>query len=152
MATEPAQSFPEGVTLRWREPLSDDEMVDLVASHGGKPVPGWWDQIRPHSLGWVTARLRGGTVIGFVNVVSDGGDHAFLIDTKTRGAYGRRGVGTRVVQFAARHAKAAGCEWLHVDFDDDLAAFYFGACGFEPTNAGLINLRSLPDAAEEPDN
>ena len=91
MTTEPAQSFPEGVTLRWREPLSDDEMVDLVASHGGKPVPGWWDQIRPHSLGWVTARLRGGTVIGFVNVVSDGGDHAFLIDTKTRGAYAEEG-------------------------------------------------------------
>ena len=150
MAAEPAQSFPDGAILRWRGPLRDDEMVDLVASYGGKPVPGWWDQIRPHSLGWVTARLVDGTFIGFVNVASDGGDHAFLIDTKTRSGYQRRGVGTRVVKFAARHAKAAGCEWLHVDFDDHLAAFYFGACGFEPTNAGLINLRSLPHEAEEP--
>ena len=149
MATESAKSFPDGVILRWRGPLTDDEMVDLVGSHGGTPVPGWWDLIRPQSLGWVTARLGHGEVIGFVNVVSDGGDHAFLIDTKTRGSYGRRGVGTRVVKFAARHAKAAGCKWLHVDFDDHLAAFYFGACGFEPTNAGLINLRSLPDGAEE---
>ncbi len=117
-------------------------MVDLVTSHGGTPVPGWWDQIRPHSLGWVTARTGDGTVVGFVNVVSDGGDHAFLIDTKTHSAYQRRRVGTRVVKFAAGHAKAAGCEWLHVDFDPHLQAFYFDACGFEPTDAGLIHLPS----------
>jgi len=35
----------------------------------------------------------------------------------------------------------AGCEWLHVDFDDDLRRFYFDACGFSPTDAGLIALR-----------
>jgi len=144
VTAEPTRSFPDGVDLRWRGPLTDNEMVELVASHGGTPLPGWWDHIRPHSLGWVTARLGDGTVVGFVNVVSDGGDHAFLIDTKTRGTFQRSGVGTRVVSFAAEHAKAAGCEWLHVDFDDDLAAFYFGACGFGPTSAGLINLRSLP--------
>ena len=143
MTVEGTRSFPDGVVLRWRGPLTDEEMSDLVASHGGTPVAGWWDRIRPHSLGWVTARIEDGTVIGFVNVASDGGDHAFLIDPKTRGAFQRRGVATRVVRFAAEHAQAAGCEWLHVDFDDHLRAFYFEACGFEPTSAGLINLRSL---------
>ncbi|MEX0673576.1 MAG: GNAT family N-acetyltransferase [Gaiellaceae bacterium] len=146
MAAESTRSFPDGIVLRWRGPLTDDEMVDLVASYGGTPVPGWWDRIRPHSLGWVTARLGDGTVVGFVNVVGDGGDHAFLIDTKTRGDDQRRGIGTRVVEFAALHAKAAGCEWLHVDFNDQLRDFYFEACGFEPTNAGLIHLPSLPGA------
>lgn len=34
--------------------------------------------------------------------------------------------------------RIAGCEWLHIDFDDELKNFYFGACGFVPTNAGLI--------------
>jgi hypothetical protein len=48
-----------------------------------------------------------------------------------------------VVRQAARHAKAAGCEWLHVDFEPDLASFYFDACGFRPTDAGLIHLFSL---------
>ena len=35
--------------------------------------------------------------------------------------------------------------WI-VDFDDDLAPFYFDACGFQPTQAGLIH---LPDMAQE---
>ena len=41
---------------------------------------------------------------------------------------------------SARGTSGAGCEWLHVDFDDHLRSFYFDACGFEPTNAGLIDL------------
>jgi ribosomal protein S18 acetylase RimI-like enzyme len=120
-------------------------MVELVVAHGGNAEVGWWDRIRPHSLGWVTARDAGGRLVGFVNVVSDGGDHAFLIDTKAHGAHQRRGIGTRVVRFAAEHAKAAGCEWLHVDFEADLGPFYFDACGFRPTDAGLIHLPSLGD-------
>jgi hypothetical protein len=39
-----------------------------------------------------------------------------------------------------RGPTSGGCEWLHVDFDDDLRAFYFDACGFTPTNAGLKHL------------
>jgi ribosomal protein S18 acetylase RimI-like enzyme len=138
------EPFADGIVLHWRGPLEDDEMLDLVASYGGTPVPGWWDRIRPHSLGWVTARTQDELLVGFVNVAGDGGDHAFLVDTKTRGTFQRRQVGTRVVAFAARHAGAAGCEWLHVDFDPELRAFYFDACRFEPTDAGLIHLPSLP--------
>jgi ribosomal protein S18 acetylase RimI-like enzyme len=66
-----------------------------------------------------------------------------LIDTKTHGAHQRTGIGTRLVQIAAAHAKAAGCEWLHVDFESELAPFYFDACGFRPTDAGLIHLPSF---------
>ena len=50
------------------------------------------------------------------------------------------GIGTKLVVAARNGAKDAGCEWLHVDFDDDLRHFYFSACGFTPTNAGLIHL------------
>jgi GNAT superfamily N-acetyltransferase len=132
-----------GVTYRWRGPLTDAEMVELVESYGGESEVGWWDRIRPHSFGWVSARDAGGQLVGFVNVVSDGGDHAFLIDTKTHGAHQRKGIGRRVVHLAAQHAKAAGCRWLHVDFELDLAPFYFDACGFRPTYAGLIHLPSL---------
>jgi GNAT superfamily N-acetyltransferase len=51
-----------------------------------------------------------------------------------------RGIGTELVGVAAREARAAGCEWLHVDFDAHLRPFYFEACGFRPTNASLIEL------------
>lgn len=39
---------------------------------------------------------------------------------------------------AAAEARAAGCEWLHVDFDEELSPFYLDACGFRPTTAGLM--------------
>jgi len=138
------------IVLRWRGPLTDDEMVALVASYGAAPVVGWWDHIRPHSFGWVTGRDSGGTVVAFANVVTDGGDHAFLIDTKTHGEYQRRGIGTQVVRMATEHAKEAGCEWLHVDFEQHLRSFYFTACGFAPTDAGLIHLPSLSRLAPRP--
>ncbi len=129
------------VVFAWRGDLTDSEMVELVLSHGGNAAHGWWDRIRPHSLGWVTARAGDGSLVGFVNVAWDGGDHAVLLDTKTRGTHQHRGIGTELVRRAARHAAEAGCEWLHVDFDADLEAFYFDACGFRPTKAGLIPLQ-----------
>jgi ribosomal protein S18 acetylase RimI-like enzyme len=129
------------VAYRWRGEASDAELVVLVEAHGGRSEPGWWDRIRPFSLGWVTARLPGGPLIGFVNVAWDGGDHAFLIDTKVASGYQRQGIATALVAEAVRRARAAGCEWIHVDFGDHLAPFYFGACGFRPTAAGLIRLR-----------
>jgi ribosomal protein S18 acetylase RimI-like enzyme len=134
----------DGVTYRWRGALKDAEMVGLVRAHGGLAAPGWWDQTRAHSLGWVTARAADGAVVGFVNVAWDGGDHAFLLDTKTHAEFQHRGIGTRLVEIAARNAKRAGCEWLHVDFEPHLQRFYFDACGFRSTPAGLIHLPSAP--------
>ncbi|MGH3088403.1 MAG: GNAT family N-acetyltransferase [Rubrobacteraceae bacterium] len=99
----------------------------------------WERQVRKHSLGWVCARDDDG-LVGFVNVIWDGGVHAFIVDTMVAGHAARRGVGTRLVKVAADEARAAGCEWLHVDFEDHLRRFYFDACNFEPTNAGLMAL------------
>lgn len=127
----------------WRGPISDDEMVELVDSHGGRSEAGWWDRIRPHSLGWVAARTSDGILVGFVNIAWDGGDHAFLLDTKTRSEWQRRGIGTELVGRAVQRARAAGCEWLHVDFEPHLRSFYFDACLFRPTDAGLIHLHPM---------
>lgn len=126
------------IEYRWRGPVTDAEMVALVTAHGGRAAPGRWDQIRPHSLGWVTARQPDGALAGFVNVAWDGGDHAFLLDTKVATKNQRQGIATALVGHAARHAKAAGCEWLHVDFEQHLARFYLDACGFRPATTGLI--------------
>ncbi|NEA41688.1 GNAT family N-acetyltransferase, partial [Streptomyces sp. SID11385] len=37
---------------------------------------------------------------------------------------------------------AAGCDWLHVDYEEHLRPFYEKACGFAPTAAGLVRLRA----------
>jgi GNAT superfamily N-acetyltransferase len=112
----------------------------LTRSYGGAAADGWWDRIRPHSLGWATAHLADGTPVGFANVAWDGCDHAFLLDPKVRLDLQRQGIATELVRVAARQAAEAGCEWLHVDFRDELAPFYFGACGFAPTAAGVLRL------------
>jgi predicted N-acetyltransferase YhbS len=66
--------------------------------------------------------------------------HAFILDTIVTARVQRQGVGKGLVALAAAQAREAGCEWLHVDFEDGLGPFYLGACGFTPTNAGLIAL------------
>jgi GNAT superfamily N-acetyltransferase len=52
----------------------------------------------------------------------------------------RHGLGARLVAAAAAEARAAGCEWLHVDFEPHLEKFYLDGCGFRPTRAGLLRL------------
>jgi ribosomal protein S18 acetylase RimI-like enzyme len=130
------------VAYEWRGDFKNDEVNALHAEAFGHPVleEDWKRRVRRHSLGCVCARERD-ELVGFVNVAWDGGVHAFILDTIVAEKAGRRGIGTRLVAIAAAEARAAGCEWLHVDFDDHLAAFYFDACGFAPTNAGLIALR-----------
>ena len=78
--------------------------------------------------------------MGFVNVVWDGLVHAWLQDTMVAATARGQGIGTQLVAHARDGAKAAGCEYLHVDFDDHLRSFYLDACGFAPTNAGLLSL------------
>lgn len=118
-------------------------MAELTRSHGGTPEPGSWDRIARHSLGWVTARSANASLTGFVNVAWDGGEHAFLLDPEVRPEYRHRGIGTELVDRAARGARAAGCTWLHVDFEDRLAPFYFDSCRFRSTAAGLLRLRDV---------
>jgi GNAT superfamily N-acetyltransferase len=102
----------------------------------------WRGQLERHSLGWVCARRQDGHLVGFVNLVWEGGTHAFVLDTVVAVSERRHAVGIKLVAEAERRARAAGCDWLHVDFEEHLQPFYFSACGFKPTNAGLINLRA----------
>ena len=102
------------------------------------------ERLLRHSLTWVGARDEDGRLVGFVNVAWDGGRHAFLLDTAVHPDQRHRGLGAALVRRAAEEAAAAGCGWLHVDFEAPLAAFYLGACGFSPTAAGLLRL-DLPE-------
>jgi GNAT superfamily N-acetyltransferase len=66
--------------------------------------------------------------------------HAFVLDTVTARTVRGRGVGRELVATAGRAARDAGCEWLHVDFEEHLRGFYLDHCGFRETSAGLLAL------------
>lgn len=81
-----------------------------------------------------------GPLVGFVNVVGDGGAHAFLLDTVVSPDRRSQGLGQRLVAEAEVAARELGCSWLHVDYEPALADFYERVCGFRPTAAGLVTL------------
>jgi GNAT superfamily N-acetyltransferase len=129
------------ITYEWRGEF-DNAAVNVLHAEGfdhRRIDIDWRGQVQRHSLGWVCAWQRG-ELVGFVNVAWDGGVHAFILDTVVAVRAQRHGVGTGLVAAAVERARAAGCEWMHVDFEDHLIPFYFRACGFSPTNAGLIPL------------
>jgi len=130
------------IDYEWRGAFADVEVEALHAAGFGSvgATPGdWWGRLHRHSLGWVCAR-DDGALVGFVNVVWDGGGHAFVLDTVVAERAQRQGIGARLVRLAADEARAAGVAWLHVDFEPHLRDFYLDACGFAPTDAGLIAL------------
>ena len=132
------------ITYEWRGAFGNDEVNALHAEAFGTQVYSaeewdWRAQEGGHSLGWVIAR-EAGALLGFVNVPWDGLVHAWIQDTMVATAARHRGIATELVARAVDQSRAAGCEWLHVDFEDHLRPFYLEACGFEPTNAGLIRL------------
>jgi GNAT superfamily N-acetyltransferase len=102
----------------------------------------WRSTVAAHSLGWVTARDEGERLIGFANVIWDGWAHAWIQDVMVFSPSRNNGIGIQLVTAARDAATQAGCEWLHVDFEDGLGPFYLDACGFVPASAGLIRLRS----------
>lgn len=132
------------ITYKWRGAFTNTELNELHAEAFETRIYdeadwNWLEQVSRHSLGWVVAR-EGATLVGFVNVPWDGLVHAWIQDTMVAGVARHRGVGTELVAVAVKKTRDAGCEWIHVDFDDHLRPFYLDACGFTPTNAGLIEL------------
>jgi ribosomal protein S18 acetylase RimI-like enzyme len=104
----------------------------------GSDTVDWKSLTEKHSLGWVAVRVRD-ELIGLVNVVWDGHLHARIQDLMVASTARHEEVGTDLVQEACKESSKAGCEWLHVDFEEAFAAFYVGACGFEASPAGLLN-------------
>ena len=134
-----------GIRYEWRGAFTNAEANKLHAEAFATRVydESEWDWVAltdRHSLGWVVAR-RDSDFVGFVNVLWDGLVHAWIQDVMVASSARGIDIGTELVALAAAGARGAGCEWLHVDFDEELRQFYFDACGFSPTNAGLMSLQ-----------
>jgi GNAT superfamily N-acetyltransferase len=130
------------IELRIRFEVDDVALSALHArAFGNEPgrVTRWARQLDRHALTWVGA-FDNGRLAGFIQVCWDGGVHAFLLDTAVDPDHQHQGIGAALVAKAVAEARAAGCEWLHVDYEPHLEHFYRERCGFEPTAAGLLRL------------
>jgi GNAT superfamily N-acetyltransferase len=132
------------ITYSWRGAFTNAEIHALHADAFGTRLFdesewNWVAQCNSFSLGWVVAR-DDSRFVGFVNVLWDGLVHAFIEDVMVDATCRHRKIGVGLVHAARDGAREAGCEFLHVGFDADLAAFYVDACGFSPTNGGLMTL------------
>ena len=129
--------------LRVRFPVEDEVLSRLHSRAFGSPVvevQPWASRLARHSLTWVGA-FDADELVGFVHACWDGGAHAFLLDTAVEPEHQGQGIGRQLVATLAAEVTAAGCQWLHVDYEPHLQAFYRDACGFRATEAGLLRLR-----------
>jgi GNAT superfamily N-acetyltransferase len=136
------------VRYEWRAPFANADVNLLHAEgfgHAALDID-WWSQVQRHSLGWVCA-YDDERLVGFVNVAWDGGLHAFVVDTLVAEDRRRAGIGKGLLAMAVTECRRARCEWVHVDFGEELGDFYLGASGFRPTPGGLIGLGA---SAEQP--
>lgn len=128
--------------IRVRFPV-DDKVLSILHSRafGGQSeaVLPWARRLDRHAVTWVGV-FEGDDLRGFVHACWDGGAHAFVLDTVVDPTHQRRGIGRDLILTLKLEVAAAGCQWLHVDYQPQLAPFYRDACGFQPTEAGLLRL------------
>jgi GNAT superfamily N-acetyltransferase len=84
--------------------------------------------------------LKASSRFGFVRLAWDGSVHAFLLEPTVLPAFRRRGIGRTLVKRVVAAARERGMQWIHVDYEPHLDAFY-RACGVTPCAAPLIRLR-----------
>ena len=129
--------------FEWRGPIKNREVnslhVDAFGAENSTETD-WISLLEGNSFGWVTAR-DGLRLVGFVNVISDGQTHAWIQDVMVISGSRHLGIGSKLLEVAREASKKAGLICLHVDFEENLGRFYFQACGFQPTAAGIINLQ-----------
>ena len=79
-------------------------------------------------------------LVGFAKVVSDSGSHGFLLDPTVHPNHRNKGLGSNLVKACVEASREGGIEWIHVDYEPHLEAFY-ASCGFCPTKAAIMNLK-----------
>ncbi len=129
------------ITYKQSPVVSNEAISELYRLGWGKPGQVVYDfqPIHERSLGFFCAYSED-KLVGYVNLSWDGGVHAFLLDPTVHPAFQRQGIGQELVLHALELARESDLEWVRVDYEPHLDGFYKG-CGFEPTLAGLVNLK-----------
>jgi ribosomal-protein-alanine N-acetyltransferase len=127
------------VSLRFRPRIGARVLEGLRGSVGWPPLGAGAGPFR-RGLWGSAAAFEGSRVVAWLGIVSDGAQHAFLVDVMVAPEVQGRGVGTELVRFAARCVRESGIPRLHADFVPELARFY-ERCGFRAGLAGVLDRR-----------
>ncbi len=135
-------NYDYDVTIEYNlnPPLDNEALNALYAVSWPNHTSFDFEPVFSRAVAYVMA-FDDGRLVGSVYMAWDGAQHAFLLEPTVHPEWRRRGVGRELVRRAADAARAAGCDWLHVDYEASLTQFY-EACGFRSTAAGLIRLRA----------
>src|SRR5690242_11163247 len=147
-AGSPPSAAGSEIEYRVNPPVTNGELDALyLASWPNHQPPYDFGPELERALAYACA-YYGDELIGFVRLAWDGSVHTFLLEPTVRPNFRRRGIGRTLVARVVAVARERGMEWVHVDYDPELGDFY-RACGFQPTDAGLINLRTTPTAVPD---
>lgn len=128
----------EKMEFRISEPVSDEALNGLFANAWEAHAERSFQPILSKSLLYVCA-YKGEELVGFVNVATDGGQHAFILDTCVHDRLRKKGIGKALVRKAIEAASKTGITWVHVDYEPKLLHFY-EACGFRASAAGVLRV------------
>jgi GNAT superfamily N-acetyltransferase len=126
------------IVYRVRPPVTNADLNPLFFVSWPKHEEWDFSPILERSLLWVCAYVET-RLIGYVNLAWDGGVHGFILDTTVHPDYRRQGIGVQLVKTAIEAARQYDLEWIHVDYEPHLEAFYI-QCGFRPSAAGILRM------------
>jgi ribosomal-protein-alanine N-acetyltransferase len=127
---------PQPVSLRFRPRVNVRALEELRALVGWEPLGGGAGPFL-RGLWGSAAAFDANRLVAWIGIVSDGTQHAFLVDVMVAPEAQGRGVGTELVRFASRCVRERGIRLLHVDFVPGLARFY-ERCGFRAGLGGVL--------------
>lgn len=117
--------------------------IDAVALAQLRKAVGWDERLAKIRLTlgrcyyWAGC-LAGGKLVGFIEVVSDGVDDAYIRNLIVHPDYQRQGIGLKLLQMTKERIRADGIKTVNLLFEPELARFYQKA-GFRIVSGGLID-------------
>ncbi len=118
--------------------LNGKQIEDLRAAVGWDRMDGYYDRILARSYAHFSVHVEDGSLIAFVNVISDGIGDAFLVDLIVHPDDQGKGIGKALVTKVIEDLRADGIRAIEVIFEPHLESFY-RACGFHIMQSGTID-------------